>query len=159
MQACHQKCCHIKLWRLIKVSSASRAFNIICILFYCGMYIMAIDVVTWRIIKKGAFDLFTCVIFSGCQLAHYCIISSKVTPVVTQLFKFHIYIFKIEIRNTKMYLPEVSVSSTMVYVLFNSCFWPVPTCECLGERSDSQAGKYTAFCLRSQFVGVVWKNN
>ena len=51
MQACHQKCCHIKLWRIIKVS---RAFNIIWILFYCGLYTntIAIDVVTWRIIKK-----------------------------------------------------------------------------------------------------------
>ena len=52
MQAQHQKCCYIKLWRIIKVSSISRAFNIICILFYCGLYTMAIDVVTWRIIKK-----------------------------------------------------------------------------------------------------------
>ena len=32
---------------------ASRVFNIICILFYCGIYAMAIDVVTCRMIKKG----------------------------------------------------------------------------------------------------------
>ena len=43
---------HIKLWRIIKALSVLRAFNIICILFYCGLYTMAIDVVTWRIIKK-----------------------------------------------------------------------------------------------------------
>ena len=52
MQARRQKCCHIKLWRIIEVSSISHVFNIICILFYCGLYSMAIDVVTWRIIKK-----------------------------------------------------------------------------------------------------------
>ena len=52
MQARHQKCYHIKLCKIINVLSASRAFNIICILFYCGMYAMEIDVVTWRIIKK-----------------------------------------------------------------------------------------------------------
>ena len=28
------------------------ALNIICILVYCGLYTMTIDVVTWRIIKK-----------------------------------------------------------------------------------------------------------
>ena len=32
--------------------SVGRAFNIISILFYCGLYSMAIDIVTWRIIKK-----------------------------------------------------------------------------------------------------------
>ena len=52
MQARLQKCCHIKLWIIIKVLSVSRAFNIIWMLFYCGLYTMAIDVVTWRIIKK-----------------------------------------------------------------------------------------------------------
>ena len=43
---------HIKLWIIIKESSVWQAFNIICILFYCGLYTMAIDVATWRIIKK-----------------------------------------------------------------------------------------------------------
>ena len=45
-------CCHIKLWIAIKESSVSRAFNIIFILVYCGLYTMTIEVVTWRIIKK-----------------------------------------------------------------------------------------------------------
>ena len=49
MQARHQKYCYIKLWRIIKFS---RAFNIFWILFYCGLYTMAIDIVTWRTIKK-----------------------------------------------------------------------------------------------------------
>ena len=53
MQARNWKwCCHIKLWITIKESSVSRAFNIIFILVYCGMYTMTIDVVTWRIINK-----------------------------------------------------------------------------------------------------------
>ena len=43
---------HIKLWRIIKESSILRAFNLNCILVYCGLYTMTIDVVTWRIIKK-----------------------------------------------------------------------------------------------------------
>ena len=52
MQAQNWKCCHIKLWRIIKESSVWQALNIICILFYCGLYTMTIDIVTWRIIKK-----------------------------------------------------------------------------------------------------------
>ena len=46
-------------------------------------------------------------------LASFYVISPKNTPVVTRLLKFHNYILKTEIRNTEMYLPEVSVSSTM----------------------------------------------
>ena len=41
-----------KLCQTHKVSSVSWACNIIWILFYCGLYTMAIDVVTWKIIKK-----------------------------------------------------------------------------------------------------------
>ena len=52
MQVQNLKCCHIKLWIIIKETSILRAFNIICILVYCGLYTMTIDVVTWRIIKK-----------------------------------------------------------------------------------------------------------
>ena len=52
MQAQNLKCCHIKLWIIIKESSVSWAFNFICILVYCGLYAMTIDVVTWRIIKR-----------------------------------------------------------------------------------------------------------
>ena len=51
MQAQNYKCSHIKLW-IIKELSISWAFNIICILVYCGLYTMTIDIVTWRIIKK-----------------------------------------------------------------------------------------------------------
>ena len=47
------------------------------------------------------------------MVPHYSIIFWKITPIVTQLFKFHICIFKIKIRNREMYLPEVSISSTM----------------------------------------------
>ena len=49
MQARHQKCCYIKLWIIIKIL---RVFNIIWILFYCGLYTMTIDIVTRRIIRK-----------------------------------------------------------------------------------------------------------
>ena len=38
--------------------------------------------------------------------------SLKITLIGSLLFKFHTYIFKIEIRNTEIYLSEVSVSST-----------------------------------------------
>ena len=51
MQAWNFKCCHIKLWIKIKELSVSQAFNIICILVYCILYTMTIDV-TLRIIKK-----------------------------------------------------------------------------------------------------------
>ena len=52
MQAWNLKCCHIKLWRIIKESSVWWVLNIICVLFYCGLYTMAINIVAWRIIKK-----------------------------------------------------------------------------------------------------------
>ena len=70
MQVQNWKCCHIKLWRIIKVSSVSRAFNIIWIQFYCGLYTMAIDVVTWRIIKKWCIWSLH-VNFSGSSLLRY----------------------------------------------------------------------------------------
>ena len=52
MLARKEKCCNIKLWIIIKESSVSRAFNIICILVYCGLYTTTIDVVTWKIFFK-----------------------------------------------------------------------------------------------------------
>ena len=53
--------------RVVRLVSVQYYF----ILVYCGLYTMTIDVVTWRIIKNGAFDLFTCVIFSDCQFLRY----------------------------------------------------------------------------------------
>ena len=50
MQVQNWKCCHIKLWRIIKESSVST--NIICTCVYCGLYTMTIDVVTGIIILK-----------------------------------------------------------------------------------------------------------
>ena len=69
MQARNQKCSHIKLGIIIIESSVSVAFNIICILFYCGLYTMAIHLKNNK--KNGAFDLFTCVIFNGSQFLRY----------------------------------------------------------------------------------------
>ena len=42
--------------------------------------------------KKGAFDLFTCVIFSGYQLANYCIFFQKLRQ-LSQNYSNFIYIF------------------------------------------------------------------
>ena len=122
MQAQNSKCCHIKLWRVMKASSIWQTFNIICILFYCGLYTMAIDVVTWRIIKNGAFDLFSCVIFSACQffaffLQKFCRLSYNFSNFI------YIYIFKLKL-GTEKHSSEVSVSSTIV-------FTPVNCCKCL----------------------------
>ena len=65
---CSLKCWHIKLWRIIKVKCA---FNIICIFFflqpvYYGNKCFHLK----NNNKKDAFVLFTCVIFSDCQLVH-----------------------------------------------------------------------------------------
>ena len=43
----------------------------------------------------------------------FCVISFKITWVITDFLKFYIYLCKIEIRNSEIYLPEVSVSSIM----------------------------------------------
>ena len=47
--------------------------------------------------KKGAFVLFTCVIFSGCQLVHC---SLKITPIATNYSNIYIF-FKFKIDTEK----------------------------------------------------------
>ena len=107
-----KKCCHIKLWRIMKESSVWRAFNIICIVFYCGLYTMVIDVVTWRIIKKCF--IWSLHLHNFLCLPVFALFLQKIRQMSCNSSNFiYIYIFKIEIRNTEMYLPEVSVSSTM----------------------------------------------
>ena len=104
MQVRNWKCCHIKLWRIIKELSISRAFNIICILVYCGLYTMTIDIVTWRIIKIWCIwslnlSNFLCLPVFALFLKNY-----GGHHVILKIS--YIYIFKIEIRNKETYLPE-----------------------------------------------------
>ena len=89
MQAWNQKCCHIKLW-IIRVLSVSRAFNIICILFYYGLYTMAIDVATWIIIKKIVHLISSVTYFS--LVASYCAIFWKLCR-LSQNYSNFIYIY------------------------------------------------------------------
>ena len=75
---------------------------------------MAIDVVSRRITKKnGAFDLCTCITFSGCPLLRYFFMNYAGCHVIIQIL-YIIRICKIAISNREIYSPEVSVSSTMV---------------------------------------------
>ena len=60
--------------------------------------------------KNGAFDLFTCIIFSDCQFLRYFF---KKFGLSHNFILFYIHMYKIEIRNSETYLPEVSVSSIM----------------------------------------------
>ena len=71
--------------------------------------------------KNGAFDLFTCVIFSDCQFLRY-FFEKYVGR--HEIFKI-LYIYKIEIRNSETYLPEASVSSTMTLhlLIYVIRFW------------------------------------
>ena len=71
--------------------------------------------------KNGAFDLFSCVIFSACQFLRY---FQKLHQLSCNSSNFlYIYIFKFDIRCRKTYLPEVSVSSIMAsHYLCNSFF-------------------------------------
>ena len=65
----------------------------------------------------SAFDLITCVIFSGHLLLRYFIKNYGGCHVIIQIA----YILKIQIRNREMYLPEVRVFSTMApRLLINS---------------------------------------
>ena len=102
--------CHIKLWIAIKELSVSRAFNIIFVLVYCGLYTMTIDVVTWRIIKKWC--IWSLHLRNFLWLSVFALFLQKIRGSSRNFFNF-IYIYKIEIRNSKTYLHEVSVSSTM----------------------------------------------
>ena len=46
-------------------------------------------------------------------IASFCVFLQKIRGASRNFFYFYIYIYKIEIRNSEIYLPEVSVSSTM----------------------------------------------
>ena len=103
LQVQNWKCCHIKLWRIIKEWSISWAFNSICILVYCVLYTMTIDI-TWHYLKnnkkKIAFDLFTCIIFSACQFLHYFFKNDASCHVILQILYIYIYL-KLKLRKEK----------------------------------------------------------
>ena len=104
--ASSEKCCHIKLWRIIKkvVCLGSVQYYLHTILLWHVYYGNWCHLKNNK--KNGAFDLFTCIIFSACQFLHYFFKKYAGCQVILSF----IYIY---IRNTEMYLPEVSVSSAM----------------------------------------------
>ena len=77
-------------------------------LFCCGLYTMAIDVVTWRIIKKWC--IWSLHLHNFLWLPVFELFLQKLRRLSRNYLNF-IYIYKIEIRNI---FAEVSVSSTMV---------------------------------------------
>ena len=93
--------------------------------FSCGLYTMAINVFTWRITTKRVHLFSSLAQFS--LIASFCVFLQKISG-ASHIFLNSKYIYKIEIRNSKIYLPEVSVSSTMVErqvlngTMFYECF-------------------------------------
>ena len=88
--------------------AVSRAFNIIFILVYYGLYTMTIDVVTRRIIKKWC--IWSLHLRNFLWLSVFALFLQKIHG-SSSIFLNFIYIYKIEIRNSETYLPEVSVYS------------------------------------------------
>ena len=73
---------------------------------------MAINVFTWIITTKRVHLFSSLAQFS--MIASFCVFLQKIRGASHNFFSFiYIYIYKIEIRNSKIYLPKVSVSSTM----------------------------------------------
>ena len=102
---------------MIKIQSA---FNIICRFFSYGLYTMAINVFTWRITTKRVHLFSSLAQFS--LIASFCIFLQKIRRASRNFFNFiYIYIYIFEIRNSEIYLPEVSVSSTMDFIQYFVC--------------------------------------
>ena len=143
------KCCHIKM-----VNKIQSVFNIICIFFSCGLYTIAINVFTWRITTKRVHLFSSLAQFS--LIASFCVFLQKIRGASRNFLKciyIYIYIYIIEIRNSEIYLPEVSVSSTMA----PSCYeWTihVGTWQWQYECSKPLVLYYTHCKL---FVILIWK--
>ena len=90
---------HIKLWRIIKELSISRAFIIICTVVYCDLYYD-----NWRCHlknkKNGEFNLFTCIIFSACQFLCYFFKNYTGCHVILKISYVYIYL-KLELGTEK----------------------------------------------------------
>ena len=71
---------------------------------------MAINVFTSRITTKRVHLFSSLAQFS--LIASFCVFLQKICGASHNFFNF-IYIYKIEIRNSEIYLPELSVSSIM----------------------------------------------
>ena len=99
MQAWNLKFCHIKLWIIIKESSVSHAFNIICILIYCGLYRMTIAVVIWRIIKKWC--IWSLHLHNFLCLTVFCIFPYKLCPLSLNFFNFIYSYLKLKLGREK----------------------------------------------------------
>ena len=80
---------------------------------------MAINVFTRRITTNRV-HLF-CSLAQFSLIASFCVFLQKIRGSSRNFLKLYIYIYKIEIRNSETYLPEVSVSSTMAS-------YPSPIC-------------------------------
>ena len=72
---------------------------------------MAINVFTSRITTKRVHLFSSLAQFS--LIASFCLFLQKHTGLHVIFLFLYIYIYKFEIRNSEIYLPEVSVSSTM----------------------------------------------
>ena len=99
MQVRDLKCCQIKLWIIIKESSISRAFNIICILVYCGLYTMTIDIVIWRILKKWC--IWSLHLSNFLCLSVFCIFPYKLCPLSHNFFYFIYSYLKLKLGTEK----------------------------------------------------------
>ena len=122
MQAQNWKCCNIKLWRIIKELSVSRAFNIICILVYFGLYIMTINI-TWRIIRKSCIWSLHLRNFFCLQVLHYCF---KNVAGCNVIFKISYIYLKLKLGTEKhirlkwVFLPQWACSKLINYKAGNS---------------------------------------
>ena len=103
------------------------AFNVICIFFSCSLDTMAINVFNWRITTNRVHLFSSLASFS--LIASFCVFLRKIHESSRNFLNFiyiyiYIYIYKIEIRNSKTYLPEGSVSSTMDSTRSPTCWAP-----------------------------------
>ena len=120
----------------------SRAFNIICILVYCGLYTMTIDVVTWRIIKKWC--IWSLHLRNFLCLPVFCVFPYKLHPLLCNSLNFIYSYLKFKLGTEKhIRLKWVFLPQWFHGVL--QCFKSVSWC----FTSDA---KNTFFLLRVFFV-------
>ena len=136
MHSQNWKCCHIKLWIIIKESSIWQAFNIICILFYWGLHTMAIDVVTWKKKKWCIWSLhlrnFLCLPVFALFLQKLCLLSCNSSNFINIYLKFKLGTEK-HICLKWVFLPQWTFMSTCRRIddtVHNGWAWKMPFCIC-----------------------------